>query len=47
MGEYTCKEDLDHTAVPGVLISWTQAPSPAAASSVIYVFVKGRHGSEE
>ena len=29
-----------NTAVPSVLRSWTQGPSPAAASRVIYVFFK-------
>ena len=43
-----CKRDMIQavkktsfdTAVPSVLRSWTQRPSPAAASRVIYVFFK-------
>ena len=39
-GSTLVKKTSIDTAVPSVLRSWTQGPSPAAASRVIYVFFK-------
>ena len=39
-GSTLVKKTSIETAVPSVLRSWTQGPSPADASRVIYVFFK-------